>query len=572
MQIGPGTVVSGYRIESILGKGGMGLVFRASQLSLGRTVALKVLPSEAVGRQPAKVERFLSEARLAAQLNHPNIVQIFDAGHDGEVFFIAMEFVEGKDLSRLVGKHGPLPQKVCTALATQSARALASAHRASLVHRDIKPDNIIVTSSGVVKVADFGLARDVTNVDRLTRPGAIMGTPAYMSPEQARGNPVEAPSDLYSLGATLYFCAAGRPPFQGSSALDVVRRVVDEAPAPLGPLAPDLEDAFIELIDRLMAKEVAGRIPSAEALLRALGCEEETPGSTDDLKTKPDPSPLLSQLTLDIPSDAEVGEGDRGYFGRFDAETVNETPAVPAPPAVAAPPAGRALLRFPGPPASKVFLFSRSRVLFGRREEVEDGGRKIDVEMVLRSLPFRNPSLDPDAYRKNLTLSRWHGWFDRRPDGLFVTDRAKSMGLARNGRPLPKETEVLLKHGDILTVGQDGAILQIGLAWEVGSDGSKSLSYSVLRRSDVGCDHVYVLLATSIRMDALSAGAAELPLWIRQQGGRFFLFRGSGPGTIRARSRALKAGEVLPLSPDTLLEAGPVTCTFEIPTPADFKS
>jgi serine/threonine protein kinase len=564
--------VSGYRIESILGKGGMGLVFRASQLSLGRTVALKVLPSEAVGRHPAKVERFLSEARLAAQLNHPNIVQIFDAGHDGEVFFIAMEFVEGKDLSRLVGKHGPLPQEVCTALATQSARALAAAHRASLVHRDIKPDNIIVTAAGVVKVADFGLARDVTNLDRLTRPGAIMGTPAYMSPEQARGDAVNAPSDLYSLGATLYFCAAGRPPFQGSSALDVVRRVVEEAPASLGPLAPELDKAFLQLIDRLMVKEVAGRIPSAEELLRALGCEEETPGSTDGLTTKPDPSPLLSQLTLDIPTDAEVGEGARGYFGRFMAETVDETPAVPESGAVPEPLAGHALLRFPGPPPEKVFLFSRSRVLFGRREEVEDGGRKIDVEMVLRSLPFRNPSLDPDAYRKNLTISRWHGWFDRRADGLFVTDRAKSMGLALNGRPLPKETEVLLKHDDILTVGQDGAILRVNLAWELGSDGSKSLSCAILRRCDVGCDHVYVLLGTSIGMDALSAGTADKPLWIRQEGGNFSLFRGSGPGTVRAQGRALKAGEVLPLSPGTHLEAGPVTCTFEIPTPADFKS
>ena len=250
----PGTVIGTYRLGPRIGAGGMGVVYEAQDLRLHRRVAVKILPPPYAEEAAELVSRFQREARAASLLNHPNIVTIFDAGFDGDHYYIATEFVDGGTLKSLTA-HGPLAWKALADIALQVSSALAAAHDAGIVHRDIKPENVMIRPDGIVKVLDFGLAKfnDAGEQDvALSRTGTILGTAAYMSPEQARGEEPDARGDVFSLGAVLYEMATGRQAFPGATAA-----VVHDAILNRDPVAPsNLNSALPPRIDEIVLKAV----------------------------------------------------------------------------------------------------------------------------------------------------------------------------------------------------------------------------------------------------------------------------------------------------------------------------
>ncbi|HEU4941077.1 MAG TPA: protein kinase, partial [Candidatus Eisenbacteria bacterium] len=272
-----GRIVSHFRIEQKLGEGGMGEVYRATDLNLGRPVALKIL--HAAPAQADAARRFREEARLASALNHPHIVTIYAIeevdGHE----LIVMEFVDGETLLQMV-RRAPIDPSMVVELGIQISEALAAAHAIGLVHRDIKPANILVNRQGQAKVTDFGLAKrfevmgagtDATATRlQLTHSGVVLGTPAYMSPEQTRGESVDGRSDLFSLGATLYEAATGRRPFEGPSVLAILHAIATTEPAPPTRLRPDLPPDLDAILARALAKDPADRWAAGRDLADAL--------------------------------------------------------------------------------------------------------------------------------------------------------------------------------------------------------------------------------------------------------------------------------------------------------------
>jgi len=265
-----GMEVAGFRILRKLGSGGMAYVYLAEQCSLGRQVALKVL-HEQLANDPTYVDRFLNEARSAASLVHPNIVQIHEVGQAEGLHFIAQEFVAGKNLAQILERHGPYSPGVVLDILRQVCAALCQAHQVGIVHRDIKPANILFNPSGAVKVADFGLARVLNTTSKtLTQLGVAMGTPLYMSPEQIEGRSVDARSDIYSLGVTTYHLLTGSPPYYGETALAIALKHLHDTPAPLQEIRPELDGELVGVVERMIAKQPADRYESPAALLADL--------------------------------------------------------------------------------------------------------------------------------------------------------------------------------------------------------------------------------------------------------------------------------------------------------------
>jgi serine/threonine-protein kinase len=263
----PGAVLGGCRLERPLEAGGMGEVWLARQLSLDRSVAVKVLPGE-FARDPAFVERFRREALLAAKVRSPYVVETYDAALERGFAFIIMEFLEGETLQGRIRDGKPLGEVRALHLLLQAARGLQAAHEVGLVHRDVKPANIFLQKKGPAKLLDFGLAQSWGEADSLTEPGVVMGTPHYMSPEQCEGKPATPLSDLYSLGASLYAALTGRPPFIAGSAIAVMRLHLDRDPELLRGVRPDLSVETEELVRSLLAKDPALRPASAQAVAR----------------------------------------------------------------------------------------------------------------------------------------------------------------------------------------------------------------------------------------------------------------------------------------------------------------
>ncbi len=257
-----GRRIGHYRLLEPLGGGGMGVVYRAEDTHLGRTVALKLLPPELV-RDPVAKARFFQEARAASALEHPNVCTVYDAGEadDGRLW-LAMPCYDGETLrSRL--ERGPLPVDEAVDVARQVARGLAKAHKQGIVHRDVKPANLMLTSDGVMKILDFGIAKLAGEVG-LTRTGVAVGTPSYMSPEQAFGREVDHRTDLWALGVVLYEMLAGRRPFPGEHAAAVIEGILHREPEPLTKSRPEVPPEVEEIVRRLLAKDSAGRYASAE--------------------------------------------------------------------------------------------------------------------------------------------------------------------------------------------------------------------------------------------------------------------------------------------------------------------
>jgi serine/threonine-protein kinase len=264
----PGDVIGGYRVRAVAGRGGMGVVYRAEDLALGRQVALKVIAPDLAGDTRFR-GRFVRESRIAAGLEHVNVVPVYGAGEESGRLFIAMRFIEGTDLQQLL-RTGALDAPRAVAIVSQVAEALDAAHRRGLVHRDVKPANVLVAMVGATEQAyltDFGLTRDAAAGDGLTKTGQWVGTLAYVSPEQIRGEPVDARADIYALGAVLYQCVTGHPPFSVDSELEALAAHLDEPPPrPSKDGAPRGLDAVVE---RAMSKDPGRRFRSAGDLGRA---------------------------------------------------------------------------------------------------------------------------------------------------------------------------------------------------------------------------------------------------------------------------------------------------------------
>ena len=249
-----GKMLGNYQILEELGRGGMAVVYKAYQSSLNRYVAIKVLPAQLSFDQEF-VERFQREAKAAAGLRHPNIVVIHDVGQADRVYYIVMEYLEGRTLKQVIEQGGALPAERVLGIVEQIGEALDYAHRRGFVHRDVKPANIFVGEGDRVTLTDFGIAKAASETQQLTRTGMLIGTPEYMSPEQAGGGRVDHRTDLYALGVVLYQMLVGRVPFRGTTPHAVLHAVIYEAPPPPRQLNSRISPALEAVIVRSIAKD-----------------------------------------------------------------------------------------------------------------------------------------------------------------------------------------------------------------------------------------------------------------------------------------------------------------------------
>lgn len=340
----PGTRVAGrYEILGSIGSGGMGSVFKARDLSLEETVALKVLQAP----RGDAVQRFRGEIKLAWRVRHPNVCALREYGEDADLFFISMEFVEGRDLRRLLGEHGALPWPQAWDVVLQVAEGLRAIHDAGVIHRDLKASNVMLDAAGRVRVMDFGIARSTMADGSLTRPGVVLGSPEYMSPEQIEGGTQDERSDLYSLGVLIFELFTGQVPFRGQSPFATMLQHLEDAPPLTGPEARRLPPSLIGILRGLLAKDPESRFRDCRQTIAALQAAragdvpEAVPPSSDvgpqsvpAVASREDPD-LPAEAGLLVPSlaralqheDARVRAGAAQALGRSGLAA---RPAVPA--------------------------------------------------------------------------------------------------------------------------------------------------------------------------------------------------------------------------------------------------
>jgi eukaryotic-like serine/threonine-protein kinase len=279
-----------YRLDELIGSGGMSTVYRAQDAVLGRTVAIKVLHPQ-FNADGDYVERFRREAQLAAALSHPHIVKVLDRGRQNGGQFIVFEYVDGETLKNLSDRAGPLPVGQALRFGVQVASGLAYAHQAGVVHRDVKPQNVLLNGSRDAKVTDFGIARALDGNDAMTLTGTVLGSSEYISPEQAQGRRVTESTDIYSLGVVLYELLTGEPPFTGDNFVAVALRHIDEQPVPVRRHRPAVPQDVADAVERALAKNPADRFPTMAAfgaeLQRCLASLETAGPEADTADTMP---------------------------------------------------------------------------------------------------------------------------------------------------------------------------------------------------------------------------------------------------------------------------------------------
>ncbi|MCO5168925.1 MAG: protein kinase [Planctomycetes bacterium] len=306
----------GHRVEKVLGRGGMGAVYKATQLELRRPVALKVMLRAGAQAAQGERERFEREARLVGKLNHPNIVQIYNAEWNDDLCWFTMEFVKGQDF-KVVLRSGQSPIRKGAEVVAKVARAMDFAHRRQVIHRDLKPQNImVVEETGEPKVLDFGLAKSVSKEEqeKLTQMGSFLGTPSYMAPEQAGGDPdaIDARADVYALGAILYEVLTGRPPFTGKKAIQVIKAVLKEDPVPCRQVFPQAPAELEAVALKALRKDPAERFQTAGALADAI---EEVIGKVS--RTLGTPESGEHPTAQSSGGGSEGGEKKKGFFSRI---------------------------------------------------------------------------------------------------------------------------------------------------------------------------------------------------------------------------------------------------------------
>jgi eukaryotic-like serine/threonine-protein kinase len=365
--IAPGSRLGPYEIQSSLGAGGMGEVYRAHDPRLGRDIAVKILPAD-VAQDADRLKRFTREARTVSALNHPNIVTVYEVGQDGDIAYMAMELVQGETVRTLLA-NGELPVKKLLSIGAQTAEGLAKAHASGVVHRDLKPENLMVTVDGYVKILDFGLAKqtaregitgDTRTLSVGTAAGAVMGTVGYMPPEQASGREVDFRSDQFSLGAVLYEMATGRKAFQGDSSIAILAAILRDEPEPISRLNPKMPAPLTWVVQRCLAKDPAERY-----------------ASTQD----------LAGLLRDLLEHAADGSSAAVWAGISAASRASAEAQIAAPLAATRQRSSRTTALVAGA-ALLVALAAAGWIRF------HTAGRAIDS---LAVLPFENASKDPDA-------------------------------------------------------------------------------------------------------------------------------------------------------------------------------
>ncbi|BCY04957.1 serine/threonine-protein kinase [Actinoplanes sp. L3-i22] len=327
--IRPGVTLGGrYRLEERIAGGGMGDVWRGTDDVLGRTVAVKIL-LPALLDEPGFAERFRGEARTMATINHPGVVDVYDYGSDQQLAFLVMEYVEGDALSRTLSRVGRLTPARTMALVAQAADALQAAHANGIVHRDVKPGNLLVRPNGTLVLTDFGIARSAL-VGQLTVAGAVLGTASYISPEQAAGDTATAASDVYALGVVAYQCLSGHRPFDGSTPIEIAMKHVRETPR---PLPGDIPPAVRAIVERALAKDPTARWPSAAAMAAVA---RQAAASLTTTVQPPVSQPMRATPISPAPAQQARASVPRPTSGARGAASV---PSVPSAPPASGPPA-----------------------------------------------------------------------------------------------------------------------------------------------------------------------------------------------------------------------------------------
>jgi Tol biopolymer transport system component/predicted Ser/Thr protein kinase len=485
--ISVGTRLGHYRIRRALGSGGMGYVYEALDEDLNRVVAVKVLP---VGRyDEANRKRFRREAEAASALNHPNIVTVHEVGRDGEIDFIAMERVSGQTLHRVAGGR-PMPPSKAIRIAVQIADALSAAHEAGIVHRDLKPANVMVTDRGVVKVLDFGLAKQVfgTAAGDTSRLGEIVGTLYYMSPEQAEGKPVDARSDIFAFGSVLYELLTGKRPFQRESDLATLTAIVNAEPEPLLALRPELPKVLESIVQKCLRKQPYERwqsLSDVKLMLQDLAAE----GSPAAAQTQPNPRNWLPYAIAVAAAGALLTMGLQRVLR-------------PAPAGLAALPVVRMVTAEKGLSTSPALSRDGSLLAFAS-DRAGQGNLDIWIQHIGGSEPLRltsdpsdetDPSFSPDGARVAFRSEKDGGGIYIVPalggDPVLMAPRGRSPRFSPDGKSIAywegREGSLIPGLSKPFVVDIAGAAprpLETGLAWAQypvwSPDGSSLLMYGM---------------------------------------------------------------------------------------------
>jgi serine/threonine-protein kinase len=377
----PTEIAGRYQVVQKLGAGAMGTVYKARDRTLGRDVAIKTIRFESVAASQTGfdelLERFKREARVAAQLKHPNIVTIYDIGESAGLSYLAMEFIDGEGLDRILAKSRKLLLARAAGLTAQVADALGFAYQNGVIHRDIKPANIMVEAGDRVKVTDFGIAKPLDSAEHLTQTGGLLGTPSYMSPEQARGRKVDGRSDLFSVGCVLYELLAGRKAFTGDNITGIIFKIITEPPEPLQKIDPRIPDEAIRIVQKALSKDPETRYQSGRELADDLLALAQ-PGHVPTLRQADSPTAPVAPPdapTLASPPTAQGTISSSPTVPRTAPPTAGATTPVPPTqitPDTAAPPPPPPTPAPPTPAARP----RRPSAAPGRRPQARGGGRR----------------------------------------------------------------------------------------------------------------------------------------------------------------------------------------------------
>jgi serine/threonine protein kinase len=426
--LAPGARVAGYVLERLVGVGGMAAVYQARDERLGRVVALKLL----AGDEAVRI-RFVREARAVAAVDHPHIIPVYAAGEADGMQFIAMRFVAGDTLQGIIRANGALPPRRAAAFISPVASALDAAHAAGLVHRDVKPGNILVDSRRGgpehAYLTDFGIARAMLSAGTLTVAGQFLGTPDYAAPEQVNGQPVDGRADQYALACVAFELLSGTVPFKRELPIAVLYAHLSAVPPLLSSVRRDLPPAAGEVLVKALAKDPGERYPTcadfADALREALGLDPYDPS-----RARPTPTLPMTMFEAQVPLPAQpvsvtwsaVVTADRDYYDRIQAVNDSDTGSIV----------------FPGDIPERRIPLAGPELLIGRRSETY--GIHPEIDLI-------GPPRDPGIHRKHAKLVS-------APDGTWtVVDLGTENGITVNGRDIPKGDSVPLRPGDRIHLG-----------------------------------------------------------------------------------------------------------------------